>query len=54
MGHWLIDTAGVGAMIAILVGASVAATYLAVLRWIKIAPPDHAQNDPSEPGGGEA
>jgi hypothetical protein len=38
MGHWIVDTAGIGAAIAIGVGLSVFAAYVGVLRWIQTAP----------------
>jgi hypothetical protein len=40
MGHWLMDTPGVGSIIVLGVGACVLAAYIAMLRWIKGAPPE--------------
>jgi len=42
MGYWLMDTAGVGAIIVIATGLSVFAAYIYMLRWIQTAPCDPA------------
>ncbi len=38
MGHWIIDTAGIGSLIAVGVALSVFAAYVRMLRWIRSAP----------------
>ncbi len=48
MGHWLIDTAGVGSVIALVVALVVLAAYARVLQWIRSAPRDDA--DGGRPG----
>ena len=49
MAHWLIDTAGVGALIAITVAGTVFLVYVRLLGWIAGAP-----RDPEAPtAGGE-
>ena len=40
MGHWLMDTAGIGSIIVLGVGLFVAFAYVYMLRWILGAPPD--------------
>lgn len=40
MGHWLMDTAGIGSIIVLAVGFSILVAYVYVLRWIQAAPPD--------------
>lgn len=40
MGHWILDTAGVGSIIVWGVGLAVLAAYLYMLRWIQTVPPD--------------
>ena len=40
MGHWLMDTAGIGSIIVFTIGFSLLAAYLYTLRWIQTAPPD--------------
>lgn len=40
MGHWLMDTAGIGSIIVLVIGFSVLAAYIYTLRWIQAAPPD--------------
>jgi hypothetical protein len=37
MGHWLMDTAGIGSIIVLGVGLSVAFAYVYMLRWILCA-----------------
>jgi hypothetical protein len=50
MGHWLMDTAGIGSIIVLAVGFSVLAAYVYMLRWIQIAPRDlaPAETDPQD------
>jgi hypothetical protein len=40
MGYWLVNTAGVGAIIVLTIGLSVFAAYVTMLRWIQTAPRD--------------
>jgi hypothetical protein len=40
MAHWLIDTAGIGALIAITAAGTVFLVYVRLLRWIAAAPRD--------------
>lgn len=40
MGHWLVDTAGIGSLVVLGVGFSVLIAYLTILRWIQSAPRD--------------
>ena len=40
MGHWLMDTAGIGSIIVLGVGLSVAFAYVYMLHWILSAPRD--------------
>ncbi|GAB4545982.1 MAG: hypothetical protein Kow0063_40210 [Anaerolineae bacterium] len=42
MGHWLVDTAGIGSLIVMGVGFSVLMAYITMLRWIQAAPRDPA------------
>jgi hypothetical protein len=62
MGHWLMDTAGIGSIIVLIVGFSVLAAYVFMLRWIQTAAPDPASVgvgtqeediEAAEPGGEE-
>jgi hypothetical protein len=56
MGHWLIDTAGIGSIIVFVVGLSTLGAYFYMLRWIQTAPPEPAP-EPAESAieaGGEA
>ena len=58
MGNWLIDTAGIGSIIVIVVGSSVFGAYLYMLRWIQTTPPNPAsteidQLEATESGGEE-
>lgn len=41
MGHWFMDTPGIGSIIVLAVGFSILAAYIYMLRWIQAAPPDH-------------
>ncbi len=38
MGHWIIDTAGIGSLIAVAVAVGVFGAYVRMLRWIQSAP----------------
>lgn len=38
LGHWLIDTAGVGSVIVVVVGLGFLAAYVYMLRWIRQVP----------------
>jgi hypothetical protein len=40
MGYWLVNTAGVGAIIVLTIGLSVFTAYVYMLRWIQTAPRD--------------
>ena len=40
MGHWLVDTAGIGSIVVLGVGLAVLAAYVYMLRWIQRAPSD--------------
>lgn len=40
MGHWLMDTAGIGSIIVLGVGFCVLAAYIYMVRWIRSAPRD--------------
>jgi hypothetical protein len=40
MGHWLVDTAGIGSIVVLGVGFAVLAAYVYMLRWIQRAPSD--------------
>jgi|GEM_PF-1354324 hypothetical protein len=42
MAHWIIDTAGVGSLIVLLVAGSVLIAYVLMARWIVQAPRDDA------------
>jgi hypothetical protein len=48
MAHWLVNTAGVGAFIAIFVAVVVLAAYVSMLRWIQLAPPDPVKDEGDE------
>lgn len=50
MGHWIVDTSGIGSIIVITVGLSVLVAYIYMLRWIQTAPPDPV---PANTGGPE-
>ena len=38
MGHWIIDTAGIGSLIAGLVAVAVLLAYGSMMRWILTSP----------------
>jgi hypothetical protein len=40
MGYWLVNTAGVGAIIVWTIGLSVFTAYVCMLHWIQTAPRD--------------
>ncbi len=40
MGHWIIDTAGIGSLIVVAVAVGVFGAYVRMLRWIWAAPHD--------------
>lgn len=40
MGHWLMDTAGIGSIVVLGVGFCVLVAYIYMVRWIQGAPPD--------------
>ncbi len=40
IGHWIINTAGVGSIIVFTVGFLVFAAYVYMIRWIQTTPPD--------------
>lgn len=40
MGHWLVDTAGIGSLVVMGVGCFVLIAYVTMLRWIQSAPRD--------------
>jgi hypothetical protein len=54
MGYWLMDTAGVGSIIVLVVGFSLLVAYVYMLRWIKAAPPDSPLPAAENPEGEEA
>ena len=63
MGHWLMDTPGIGSIVVLSVGFCVLIAYIFMLRWIQWAPPESipveasAQDEDStatEAGGEEA
>ncbi len=45
MGHWIVDTPGVGVVIALGVAFSVLAAYVRMVRWIQAAPPDRREGE---------
>lgn len=49
MGHWILDTAGIGGIIVGLVAIPVLLAYIGMVRWIA-----HAPGGASEPGGASA
>lgn len=53
MGYWLMDTAGIGSIIVLVVGFSILAAYVTMLRWIQAAPRDPVLLD-TEAGDEEA
>lgn len=56
MGHWFIDTAGIGSIIVFVVGFTTLVVYIYMLRWIQTAPPEPIR-EPAESAieaGGEA
>jgi len=56
MGHWLIDTAGIGSIIVFVVGFSTLGAYVYMLRWIQTAAPEPAPESAESAieAGGEA
>ena len=63
MGHWLMDTSGIGSIVVLGVGFCVLGAYIFMLRWIQGAPPDPVsvqvgpqgeENIPDELGGEDA
>jgi hypothetical protein len=38
MGHWLVDTAGIGALIVLVTAGPVLLAYIGMVRWIARAP----------------
>ena len=40
MAYWLMDTAGIGSIIVVVVGLSVFVAYVYMLRWIQTTPRD--------------
>lgn len=56
MGHWLIDTAGIGSIIVFMVGFSTLGAYIYMVRWIQTTPPEPAPepNESTMEAGGEA
>jgi hypothetical protein len=57
MGHWLVDTAGIGSIVVLSVGFLVLAAYIYMLRWIQRSPHDVGSQDEgivAEAGGEEA
>ncbi len=60
MGHWLMDTAGVGSIIVLGIGFSILGAYIYMLRWIQTTPPDkpflanaEGEGAPAAEAGGE-
>ncbi len=55
MGHWFVDTAGIGSIIVMVVGISVLVAYFRMLRWIQTTPRPVLVKTPaaeeSQPGG---
>ena len=57
MGHWLVDTAGIGSVVVLSVGFLVLAAYIFMLRWIQRAPREVDSQDEgtvAEAGGEQA
>ena len=57
MGHWLVDTAGIGSLVVLSVSFLVLAAYVYMLRWIQRAPREVGSQDEgsvAEAGGEEA
>jgi hypothetical protein len=57
MGYWFVNTAGVGALVVLIVGLSVFVAYIYMLRWIHTAPRDPlpaeaVAEDEESPAGG--
>jgi len=48
MGHWILDTAGVGGIIVILVAIPVLLAYIGMVRWIAHAPRPSPEDDAQE------
>jgi hypothetical protein len=47
MGHWIVDTAGIGALIVLFTAGPVLLAYIGMIRWIARAP----REDEHEPSG---
>ena len=45
MGHWLVDTAGIGSIIVLSVGFLVLAAYVYMLRWVQRSPREVGSQD---------
>ena len=45
MGHWLVDTAGIGSIIVLSVGVLVLAADVYMLRWIQRSPREVGSQD---------
>ncbi len=50
MGYWLINTAGIGSIVVVVVGLSVLIAYTYMVRWIQTAPPDSVSVEAGRPG----
>jgi hypothetical protein len=46
MAHWLVDTPGIGSLIAIGIAVAVLAADIRLLRWIRSAPAERAAPSP--------
>jgi hypothetical protein len=53
MGYWIINTAGIGAIIVGIIGTSVFAAYVLLLRWVVTAPSDSLQEEVTKAGDEE-
>ncbi|MCL4300526.1 MAG: hypothetical protein KJ077_32620 [Anaerolineae bacterium] len=55
LAYWIIDTAGVGSFIALLIPGVAFIAYILTVRWVQAAPPERpVLSDPSVvPAGGE-
>jgi len=48
MGHWILDTAGVGGIIVGLVAIPVLLAYIGMVRWIARTPRPSGEDDAQE------
>ncbi len=50
MGHWIIETAGIGSLIVVAVALGVFGAYVRMLRWIRAAPDEARRADDLQGG----